>query len=485
MNRRPELPRAGSRAYVPLTIAAVVALAALLTRVGSDARWLAALGRDIALRGAIPAGLPFAGAGTAHWPNPVVLAELIFAALEGALGDRGLMLAQLVAVAAGLALIARDARAGGASSSATAAVLALVALGTIASLAIVRVQLFSLVMMPALVALLRSQARAPSSRIWLAVPLLALWSNLHGAALLGLGILICHLLAQRGRHRPWESLAIAVAGAAALCVTPAGVATIAYYHGVLTNVAAQRGAGMWAPLSLSSPFDLLTIVAAAASLPSAARARPALWEWLVIAALTIATVSAARNGVWLMLFLAAPAARGLAPAGSRRARSLAPAGDDRSPARPRDAGASRALNQVVKPATAVAAVAAAALLFAAVARGPAPSGAGGSLVRGAVALAHGSPVLADGSIDEQVALAGGRIWAGDPIDAFSASVQAAYLDWVSGARDGAGALTPAVRVVLVARGSPSQALMSRMTDFEVAGSDATAVLYRRVGSART
>jgi hypothetical protein len=118
-----------------------------------------------------------------------------------------------------------------------------------------------------------------------------------------------------------------------------------------------------------------------------------------------------------------------------------------------------------------------------VVRGPLPGGAGGSLVRGAIALAHGTPVLADGSIDEQVALAGGRIWAGNPIDAFSRPVQTEYLDWTAGETGGAAALAPAVRVVIVSRGSPAQALMARMPGFVAGRADATAVVYERSDSA--
>ena len=83
------------------TVLAVVAVAALLGRVGADARWLAALGHAVSARGAVPVGIPFAVASTAHWHNPLVLAELVF----GALGDRGLMVAQLAAVFAALVVL--------------------------------------------------------------------------------------------------------------------------------------------------------------------------------------------------------------------------------------------------------------------------------------------------------------------------------------------------------------------------------------------
>jgi hypothetical protein len=439
------------RVVLGATAALIVALAALLSRVGADAQWLAALGQNIVTHHSVPAGVPFAAAPTTHWPNALVLAELIMGGLERGLGDRGLMLAQLTAVGLALWILARDAERDGAGGIGSAAALLVVAVGALPSLAIARVQLFSLVLFPLLVALLRAQSRSPSGRIWLAVPLLAVWSNLHGAALLGAGMLIVYLLFERARREPVLAVAVAMASLAALCLTPALLRTVTYYHGVLTNLAAQRGEGMWGPLSLSAPLDLALALGAAFLILRMARAHARRWEWCMVAILAVATVKADRDGVWLLFFLVAPAARGLAPARSLRA--LVP----------------------------VAAALAVAVLAISLVRGPAPGGASSSLVTGAIALAHGSPVLADGSIDEQVALAGGRIWAGNPIDAFSRRVQAAYLDWLAGNARGASAVTPAVQIVLVARGSETQALMARMPGFIAARTDGGAVLYQRTG----
>lgn len=451
MSRQIDFSRIAPALVLGTAVATILAVSALLARIGSDAQWLAALGHVIVTRRSIPAGVPFAAAPTSHWPNVLVLAELIFSALERTAGVRGLALAQLTAVAAGLVVLARDARAQGADPFGTSVALLLVAAGALPSLAIARVQLFSLALCPLLFALLRAQARSPSRGIWLAVPLLALWSNLHGAALLGLVVLVIHLALVRGR-RPATALGVAVAGALALCLTPALGRTVAYYHGVLTNVAAERGLGMWGPLSLRSPLDLMTIVAAGALAWRIRRAGAPRWEWAALAVLAVLTVRADRNGVWLLMFAAVPAARGPAPI--RSLRMLTP----------------------------IAAVASVAILGVALARGPAPGGASPSLVRGAVALANGSPMLADGSIDEQVALDGGRIWAGNPIDAFSRPVQSAYLEWVAGARGGASAVAPAVRVVLVSRGSPAQALMARMPGFVVQRTDHAVVVYVRAGA---
>ena len=45
-------------------IAAVAAIVALLTQIGADSRWLAALGQHIAAARTIPNGLPYAAAST-------------------------------------------------------------------------------------------------------------------------------------------------------------------------------------------------------------------------------------------------------------------------------------------------------------------------------------------------------------------------------------------------------------------------------------
>src|ERR671932_2095720 len=79
------------------------ATAAATATIGPDARWLGALGRVVVERGRIPHGVPFAAAPSGDWPNVPVLAELAFRGLTAALGDRGLLLAQLVA--GGLALL--------------------------------------------------------------------------------------------------------------------------------------------------------------------------------------------------------------------------------------------------------------------------------------------------------------------------------------------------------------------------------------------
>ena len=450
MLRNRDLHRLRPGVLPALAIAVPVALCALLGRVGADARWLAALGNAIG-HGASTSGVPFAAASSAHWPNALVLAELVFGALERAFGDRGLMLAQLLAVASAFAILARDARRLGSEPAETCRALLLAAAGALPALMIARVQLFSLVLFPLLVALLRSQARSPSRRIWLAVPLLALWSNLHGVALLGLVVTVSYLLLARARQEPVLAAAVALSAAASLLLTPALLGTATYYHGLLGNLAAQRGAGMWQPLSPAAPLDAVLILAVAGLGYALRRRRLPLWELVVGGLLLVLTVHASRNGVWLVFFLVPPAAAAVRV----RERSRLPV-----------------LLRALAP------VAAAVAVFG-VLRGPVPSGADAGLLATAIAGARGTPILAADGIDEQVALAGGRVLMGNPLDAFARGQQAAYLDWLAGLPAGARAIDPRVNVVLVTRGSAVQQLMDHLRAFVPSGAAGGSVMYER------
>lgn len=441
--------RSSELAALTTCVAVVVALAALPATIGADARWLAALGRLIASNHAIPAGVPFAADGSTHWSNVPVLGELIFYWLEHALGDSGLVLAQLLAVGAAMALLMRDALSGGASAHGTTRAVGVAAIGSITGLAIARAQLFSVALFPLLCWILRSETRRPSRRVWLVVPLLALWSNLHGAVLVGLALVLCYLLLERARTQRLLALALAAASLGAVCLTPSLIHTLDYYRGVLANAAAARGQGMWTPLSLTSPQDILAIGAAIILGWKFARARPQIWEWVVAGVLTGLTIHASRSGIWLLFFMTPAAARSFQPR--------------------------RTWDRLVPVAGVMAILA---IGFALI-RGPVQNGASPRLIAQALSLSHGTPILAGDGIDEQVSLAGGSILIGNPIDAFSQASQARYLDWLDGEASGRRLLERPVRVVLVLRGSPAQALMARTPNFTAAAGDRRALLYQR------
>jgi hypothetical protein len=429
---------------------------AVLATVGADARWLAALGEAIVDKGSIPSGVPYAAAPSTDWVNVPVLGELIFHGLQVIGGDKGLLLGQLVAAAAALTLLALGMRALGAPDAARAVVLVVVFFAAAPSFIIVRAQLFSLVLFCLVLLLLRSEARAPSRRIWLLVPLMALWANLHGAVLVGYAVAGAYLALERARREPILASSLLTVSTLALYLTPAWGDSSDYYLGVLRSEAALRGEGMWAPLSSHAPFDILFVALAVPLVMFALRNGLQLWELACIAAFGTFTVHAGRNSVWLICLVAAPAACGL---GERFLPGFVPS----------------------RRTLLLACWVPAAFLVAGVLQ-PAPEGGASTRIRDrAAALAQGRPILADGLDAERLALEGHQVWIANPLDAFAMSDQRLYLDWLDAVPAGDRLLREG-SVVLVARGSPPDRRLAADSSFRCAGADAHARIYVRRAS---
>jgi hypothetical protein len=439
-----------------LAIAALVAGTASLAQIGADSRWLAALGERVASTWTIPHGVPYAADRSAGWHNAPVGGELVFHWLYGALGDRGLILAQVLAVFATLVLLARDLRASGAGDRASGTVLLAVSAAAAPAMLVVRGQLFSLALFALLLLLLRSEARRPSRRIWLLVPLLALWANLHGGVLVGALVATIYLLLHRLRH-DWTSACVAAASACALLLTPALLGTAGYYRQVLAGEIAARASQLWAPLSVHAPFDVVFIVLAIPLCASAVRSRLPAWELAVLVVLGAMAVHANRNTVWFAFFVAVPAARNW-KLGVRHPRALALP--------------NLALVCVLVIAT-----------VAALTKAPVQTAAGAGLLRETRTAARGEPVLADPLNAEQLALAGQEIRIGNPLEAFSRGQQRLYLDWLEGLPRGDRQLTPRTCAVLVTIDGKPQHRLARDPSYRELRRDAVAALYSRTSCA--
>jgi hypothetical protein len=450
-------PRPQSSPLTWLAVAFGAGACALLGTVGGDARWLAALGRVIAAHASIPAGVPYAAAPSHDWVNVPVLGELAFHGLQSLGGDRALVLAQVVAVAVSFLLLARGMQAVGAPDASRAIVLTAVFFAAAPVFVIVRAQLFSLVLFSALLLLLRSETLTPTRRIWLLVPLVGLWANLHGAVLAGVAVAAAYLLLERARRQPLVAGGVLASCIAALFLTPALWNTGTYYLGVLRSESAVRGEGMWAPLSLHSPFDVLFVVLAVPLLVFAWRSGLRLWELVCTAAFVVMTLHAGRNAVWLLFVVAAPAARGLA---GKRLQGFS----------------------VSRRTLALCTWVPALFLVAGIVQQPRQGGAGERVRREAASLAAGKPILADGIDAEQLALDGQRVWIANPLDAFSRRDQRLYLDWLDAHPAGDALLRGSTSVVLVSRGSPPQQRLAHDPAFRPVVSDRRAVLYVRAPS---
>jgi hypothetical protein len=216
---------------------------------------------------------------------------------------------------------------------------------------------------------------------------------------------------------------------AAPLLTPALLQTPAYFWSVLHNYTATRGYGLWAPLDPTSGFDILLIVAGLVLAAAALRARPAGWELAAGGMLFASTIHTSRAGIWLLLLLVAPAARALP---LRRA-----------------------------PGSRAAVAAASAVVVVSVFGVVAPhAGRGEDVVRQAVQIAQGRPILADGQLGELVAVDGGRVWVGNPIDAFALRDQATYISWLRGEPAGDAALSHAHLVIVQDRSAAQRRLIT-------------------------
>ena len=414
----------------------MTALCALLATVGADADWLAALGRDIAQLLVDPGRRSVRGGvvGTAGTTCPFSASSSSTRSQAG-LGSRGLVLAQVVAVVACLWLVSSDMRRAGVADAPAALVLILTAFAAAPALLVVRSQLFSLALFPLLVLLLRSEARRPSRRVWLLVPLVALWSNLHGGVLLGVAVAGAYLLFCARCAASRSSRCGVLAGMALALFADAGAARDG-------RLLPRRDRQPRPPRAARACGSRCRCTRPSTSSSSSSRSRcscsrcargRALWEVVAIAGLAVAAVRASRNEVWLALFVALPAATG--------ARGLADVAVDRSAHARRGAVAG--------------------LLVARGGRRTRPDADVApehrpSCSRAAGRAAHGTPILADGVDAEQLALAGDRILIGNPLDAFPQHEQRRYLDWLAG-RPVGDVEVSRVRVAIATLGSRADA----------------------------
>ncbi len=435
MSTRPGLP---SHLWLPAVLVPYLALLSATAVIGADTLWLVAMGDTIAGQRSIPHGIPFAAADSSGWVNVPVLGELVLAAVHLA-GPIGLVVAQLVVVGVTLLLTALGARRLGASSGATALVVLIVGLGALPSFGIVRAQLLSLVPFVMVLLVLRRQQRRPSRGIWLVVPLTAIWGNLHGAVLVGIAVIGCYLLFSRLRTEPVVAVAVGLATLAAVWVTPGLLGTGTYYVSVLSNEAAARGTDLWAPPSPSSPFDVLLVLAAVVLVGAALRRRLPLWEYAAVAGLAVGTATASRHGIWLLLLVAPLAARGATRSPSTAA------------AAPSATAPSRRL--------AIATVALACVLCGGIIASRSDVLGRDEAVAATLAgETVGRTVLAVEPLAETLAAHGVRVWASNPIDAFSRADQAAFLDFLGGEGPPTSWALAEADVVVALPGSPSAAL---------------------------
>jgi len=133
----------------------------------------------------------------------------------------------------------------------------------------------------------------------LSLPLLVLWANVHGSAVMAAGLLATYSLVRALRRRDRSYAALTAFAALAPLATPYGLDIIGYYDRVLTNPAIARHTTEWKHAALASPFTLSLVVVALIAV--AAWRRRVAFDPLFAAAtlvLAVAGIQAIRYELW-------------------------------------------------------------------------------------------------------------------------------------------------------------------------------------------
>lgn len=168
--------------------------------------------------------------GPRNWPNLGWLGGVVLALVYDAAGVVGLKLAKFASVAAMMVLIALGEAETDASLEVQAAVLIAAALAFVPQMQF-RPVLATYLFFAALMAMLARESYGRRVPLWLAVPMLALWANLHGGFFVGLAALglytaVCgaqDLARGRGTRRAVRLAALTSAAALATLLNPYGL----------------------------------------------------------------------------------------------------------------------------------------------------------------------------------------------------------------------------------------------------------------------
>ncbi|MGA7870597.1 MAG: hypothetical protein WCA22_06830, partial [Candidatus Binatus sp.] len=166
----------------------------------------------------------------APWFNHEWLADVVMALFYEAGGVVGLKLMKFLCAAAIMVLLALGTAETGAEYRAQFAALLLAALGLRLQIQF-RPQLFDYIFLSALLVMLARESRGRRAHLWLAVPMMALWVNLHGGFFIGLAVLGLYAavagaqdrLAGRGWRRAIKLAALTLAALIATLVNPFGI----------------------------------------------------------------------------------------------------------------------------------------------------------------------------------------------------------------------------------------------------------------------
>jgi hypothetical protein len=291
---------------LPLLLLAVALLAEAPARITGDTWFDLVAGRDIVRNGLPQHDRLMAFTTGRPWQDQQWLAHLSAYGLDSLGGLRLVSLTDACLLVGALLIAMLGARRLGGSPTWTTAIAAPVMLLLFPTPA--RSQAFAMPLFAALIWLLARDARSADRRVWLVLPVLALWANLHGSVLLGsaLVLLRCAIgiaLAVRARDvrsipRP---LALALAALAAPFASPYGLSLLQYYRETVTSGGFHDLIAEWAGTTFRGSPAFYVVAAIAIVCLVRPEVKLGLFDALVLVVLALAGLDTARNVVWLPL----------------------------------------------------------------------------------------------------------------------------------------------------------------------------------------
>jgi hypothetical protein len=282
------------------------------------------------------------------WRDHEWLAEVVMAAVYNAAGVVGLKLWKFFFTALTVLFIADTETETGAPPSIQLQVLLVASVGLILQTQF-RPQMFTLVCLSALLALLARDNYRRNRTIWLAVPLMALWANLHGGFVAGIVTLALYtavaalsdFAAGAGLRRAIRLGLVTLAATAATLVNPYGIGMWKAVVYALRNPYTRSIVNDWQPLTHalatqwhqgpSGVLIYLAVIGLIAAFAATFVASPRAGDLPLVAIAAFMSIEAfqsVRNMALAVIALSGPLARHLAVLSERR-RGGAPAPDSR------------------------------------------------------------------------------------------------------------------------------------------------------------
>jgi hypothetical protein len=280
----------------------------------------------------------------APWHDYEWLAEVVMAFAYNVAGALGLKLWKFACTALAVIFIADSEAETGAPFSIQLPVLLLAALGLVPQMQL-RPQMFTFVMLGALIALLTRDNYGRQAPLWLAIPLMALWVNLHAGFFLGVLTLALYtgvatlrdIAADEGWRRGARLGVITVVASAATLANPLGVTMWEAVWRTLVQPYTRGAISEWQPTIVaiaaqwhqgpSGIFAYVAVVALVVGLAAAFVMTPRGGDLPLVVVAAIMAVGAwlsVRNMALAVIAASGPLARHLALISERRRGSAAP-----------------------------------------------------------------------------------------------------------------------------------------------------------------